>query len=315
LPDAARLAALHVGGIFLRGRVAGSATLRSRISAAQRDARADGTLPLFVSADEEGGLVQTIRGGTVPAFAAALVQGGWSTTTLRTRTTTWATQIAALGVNLDLAPVADTVPASLGTRNPPIGAYQREYGMTPAAVGRAIGVVVPALTKAHVGATVKHFPGLGRVRYNTDTSARAVDATTTVTDPYLQPFVTGMKAGALAVMVSSARYPRLDAKNPAMWSSAVITGLLRGRLRWSGLVVSDDLGQAVAASSRSVGSRAAAFLAAGGDFVLTVRPEQASTMRSAIAAAAAAHTSWRRLVDNAVRHVLAAKITLGLVHC
>jgi beta-N-acetylhexosaminidase len=142
-PDAARLAALHVGGIFLRGRVAGSATLRSRIAAAQRAARADGTLPLFVSADEEGGLVQTIRGGTVPPFAAALVQGGWSTRTLRTRTTTWATQIAALGVNLDLAPVADTVPASLGTKNPPIGAYQREYGMTPAAVGRAIGSSSP----------------------------------------------------------------------------------------------------------------------------------------------------------------------------
>jgi beta-N-acetylhexosaminidase len=315
LPDAARLAALHVGGIFLRGRVAGSATLRSRIAAAQRAARADGTLPLLVSADEEGGLVQTIRGGTVPPFPAALVQGGWSTPTLRTRTTTWAQQIAALGVNLDLAPVADTVPASLGTRNPPIGAYQREYGMTPAAVGRAIGVVVPALTKAHVGATVKHFPGLGRVRYNTDTSAKAVDATATATDPYLQPFVAGMKAGALAVMVSSARYPKLDAVNPAMWSSKIVTGLLRGRLGWSGLVVSDDLGQAVAASSRSIGSRAGAFLAAGGDLVLTVRPEQAATMRSAIAAAAAAHTSWRRLVDTGVRHVVAAKVALGILRC
>jgi beta-N-acetylhexosaminidase len=315
VPDGARLAALHVGGIFLRGRVPGSTTLKTRIATIQRDARAAKTLPLFVSADEEGGLVQTVRGGTVPPFAAALVQGGWSTTTLRARTTTWTKQIAALGVNLDLAPVADTVPASLGTRNPPIGAFQREYAMTPAAVGRAIGVVVPAMKKAGVGATVKHFPGLGRVRYNTDTSGKAVDATTTATDPYLQPFVTGMKAGAVAVMVSSARYPKLDATNPAMWSSKIVTGLLRGKLGWSGLVVSDDLGQAVAASSRSVGSRAGAFLGAGGDLVLTVRPEQAATMRSAIAATAASHTSWRRLLDNAVRHVLAAKIALGLVHC
>jgi beta-N-acetylhexosaminidase len=315
LADAARLAALHVGGIFLHGRVRGSATLRSRIAAAQRDARASGTLPLLVSADEEGGLVQTIRGGTVPPFAAALVQGGWSTATLRARTTTWARQIAALGVNLDLAPVADTVPASLGTGNPPIGAYQREYGLTTTAVGRAIGVVVPALTKAHVGATVKHFPGLGRVRSNTDTSARAVDATTTASDPYLRPFVEGMSAGTLAVMVSSARYPKLDAENPAMWSRKIVTGLLRDRLGWSGLVVSDDLGQAVAASSRSVGSRATAFLAAGGDLVLTVRPEQAATMRATVAAAAVAKSSWRRLLDNAVRRVLAAKIELGILRC
>ncbi len=315
LPDARKLAALDVGGIFLHGRVAGSATLRNAISAAQSAARADGTLPLLVSADEEGGLVQTVRGGTVPPFAAALVQGTWSTTTLRSRTTTWARQIAALGINLDLAPVADTVPASIGTMNPPIGAYQREYGMTTATVGRAIGVVVPALTAAHVGATVKHFPGLGRVRYNTDTSARAVDATTTTTDPYLQPFVTGMKAGAAAVMVSSARYPKLDAKNPAMWSSAVIGGLLRGKLAWSGMVVSDDLGQAVAASSLSVASRATAFLRAGGDLVLTVKPEQAATMRAGIANAAATHPAWRRIVDTAARRVLAAKIKLGLIRC
>jgi beta-N-acetylhexosaminidase len=315
LPDAARLAALHVGGIFLHGRVPGSARLRSRIAAAQRKARADGTLPLFVSADEEGGLVQTVRDGSVPRFAAALVQGGWSTATLRARTGTWARQIAALGVNLDLAPVADTVPASLATRNPPIGAYQREYGLTTAVVGRAIGVVVPALTKAHVGATLKHFPGLGRVRFNTDTSARAVDATTTASDPYLRPFVTGMQAGALAVMVSSARYPKLDAHNPAMWSQAIVTGLLRDTLGWSGLVVSDDLGQAVAAASRSVGSRATAFVAAGGDLVLTVRPEQAAAMRSAVAAAATASPSWRRVLDTAVRHVLAAKVALGVLRC
>jgi beta-N-acetylhexosaminidase len=315
VPDGARLAALHVGGIFLRGRVPGSTTLKSRIATIQRDARAARTLPLFVSADEEGGLVQTVRGGTVPPFAAALVQGGWSTTTLRARTTTWTKQMAALGVNLDLAPVADTVPASLGTRNPPIGAFQREYAMTPAAVGRAIGVVVPAMKKAGVGATVKHFPGLGRVRYNTDTSAKAVDATTTASDPYLQPFVTGMKAGAVAVMVSSARYPKLDATNPAMWSSKIITGLLRQRLAWSGLVMSDDLGQAVAAASLPVGARATAFVGAGGDLVLTVQPSQAVTMRAAILAQTRAHISWRNRVDDAVRHVLAAKQALGLLSC
>jgi beta-N-acetylhexosaminidase len=142
-----------------------------------------------------------------------------------------------------------------------------------------------------------------------------VDSTTTATDPYLQPFVTGMKAGAVAVMVSSARYPKLDSVNPAMWSEKIVTGLLRGTLGWSGLVMSDDLGQAVAAQSRPIGTRASAFIGAGGDLVLTVRPEQALTMRNAIASAAAHYVSWRHLVDNAVRHVLAAKISLGLIHC
>ncbi len=309
------LVALGVGGIFLHGRVAGGATLRNALATVQRGARGKGTLPLFVAADEEGGAVQTVTGGTVPPFPSALVQGGWSTSTLRTTTARWGAQLAALGVNLDLAPVADTVPTSLGTANPPIGRYRREYGMTPAAVTRAIGVVVPALKAVHVGATVKHFPGLGRVLSNTDTSAAAVDGTTTAADPYLQPFRAGMQAGALAVMVSSARYPRLDARSPAMWSSAIVTGLLRERLGWQGLVVSDDLGIAVAAQSRPVGARAVGFLGAGGDLVLTVQPGQAAAMRAAILAETTAHTSWRRRVDDAVRHVLAAKIALGLLSC
>ena len=313
--DSPSLVALGVGGVFLHGRVAGSSTLQAALSTVQRSARRQGTLPLLVAADEEGGAVQTVTGGTVPAFPAALVQGSWSTTTLRRTTTTWATPLRALGVNLDLAPVADTVPASLGTANPPIGRYQREYGTTPTVVGRGVAVVIPAMKTARLGATVKHFPGLGRVHANTDTSTTAVDDTATVTDPYLQPFVAGMHAGATAVMVSSARYPRLDPNNLAMWSSAVVTDLLRGRLGWHGLVLSDDLGSAVAAQGKPVGSRAVAFLGAGGDLVLTVVPSQAATMRNAIAAQAAGRASWRSRLDDAVRHVLAAKIALGLVSC
>jgi beta-N-acetylhexosaminidase len=313
--DSPSLVALGVGGVFLHGRVTGSSILQSALSTVQRGARRKGTLPLLVAADEEGGAVQTVTGGTVPPFPAALVQGGWSTPALRRTTTAWAAPLRRLGVNLDLAPVADTVPASLGTANPPIGRYQREYGMTSTVVSRAVGIVIPAMKSARLGATVKHFPGLGRVRYNTDTSANAVDSTTTRTAPYLQPFVAGMHAGATAVMVSSARYPTLDAHNLAMWSHAVVTDLLRGRLGWHGLVLSDDLGSAVAAQAKPVGSRAVAFLGAGGDLVLTVVPSQATTMRNAIAAQAAAKASWRIRLDDAVRHVLAVKIALGLVSC
>ncbi|HVN12982.1 MAG TPA: glycoside hydrolase family 3 N-terminal domain-containing protein [Kineosporiaceae bacterium] len=313
--DAGALVAIGVGGIFLHGRVAGGPSVQDALGTVQRTARRAGTLPVFVAADEEGGAVQTVTGGTIPPFPSARVQGTWLTSALRSRTARWGAELARLGVNLDLAPVADTVPVALGTANPPIGRYGREYGTTPAAVSRAVAVVVPALAGVRVGSTVKHFPGLGRVLANTDTSADAVDATTTATDPYLRPFSAGMQAGALAVMVSSARYPRLDARNPAMWSSAVVTGLLRGRLGWHGLVVSDDLGLAVAARSRPVGARAVSFLGAGGDLVLTVQPGQAATMRAAILAQAAARTSWRSRLDDAVRHVLAAKQALGLLSC
>jgi beta-N-acetylhexosaminidase len=312
---AASLIGVRVGGIFLRGRVAGSERLRRALASVQRSAKSAGLLPLFVAADEEGGLVQTIRGGTLPPFPSALVQGSWSTSKLQLTTRSWGTELARLGVNLDLAPVADTVPASLGTGNPPIGRYQREYGYTPAAVGRAVSVVAKELRRDHVGPTVKHFPGLGRVLANTDTSSEAVDTVTTATDPYLDPFRRGMSAGALAVMVSSARYPKLDAKNPAMWSFTIVTKLLRDKLGWQGLVVSDDLGQAVAAQSRTPAQRAVSFVGAGGDLVLTVRPDQAVAMRDALVAQTKVSRGWRLRVDDAARHVIAAKIALGLVRC
>jgi beta-N-acetylhexosaminidase len=270
---------------------------------------------LFVAADEEGGAVQTVRGGTIPPFPTALVQGTWSQARLQARTTSWARQLARLGITLDLAPVADVVPSSLGRRNPPIGRYDREYGTTPGRVAGAVATVVAALRAAKVGPTVKHFPGLGRVLVNTDTGIGATDTVMTATDPYLRPFTTGTKAGAVAVMVSSALYPRLDPRHPAMWSHAIVTGLLRTKLGWSGMIVSDDLGAAAAARVLPVGRRAADFVAAGGDLVLTVVPSQAATMRNAIAARAASDPAFRARVADAVTHVLAAKQALGLLHC
>ncbi len=309
------LVRLGVAGVFLRGRTAGTSSLRQQIASLQVRARRAGVPALFVAADQEGGAVQTVGGGALPPFPSARVQGTWSTGTLKARTTTWARELRRLGVNLDLAPVADVVPASIGVRNPPIGRYGRQYGSTPAAVSPRVAAVTAALKGARVGATVKHFPGLGRVLVNTDTGTGATDRATTATDPSLRPFSAGLRAGAVAVMVSSAAYPRLDRRRLAMWSPAIVTGLLRGRLGWKGLVLSDDLGQAVAARSVPVGRRATDFVAAGGDLVLTVVPSQAATMRSAIAARAARDRVFRARVADAVTHVLAAKQTLGLLRC
>src|SRR5204863_9438292 len=92
------------------------------------------------------------------------------------------------GITMALAPVADTVPAGTAGQNPPIGAFDRQYGSDPGAVAQDVGTVVTAVQSTGVVTTLKHFPGLGRVRANTDTSTGAVDRTATVDDPYLQPF-------------------------------------------------------------------------------------------------------------------------------
>lgn len=312
----ARLIPFGVGSVFLAGRSnAGAAAVGAAVTTVQFQAiNATGSF-LHVAADQEGGLVQTLTGPGFSSIPSGLEQGRSSPAELASRTTIWAGELAAAGITFNLAPVADTVPAGTAASNPPIGASDRQFGDDPQSVATAVGTVVTALLGAGVDATLKHFPGLGRVTANTDTSTRATDPQTTAEDPALQPFVAGIQAGATAVMMSSASYPALDPNNLAVFSSAVIGDLLRNRLAFSGVVISDDLGNAAAVSDVPTGQRAVDFVAAGGDLVLTVDAADTEPMSSALLARAAADPAFAARVDEAVLRVLVTKQNAGLLVC
>jgi beta-N-acetylhexosaminidase len=302
------------GGVFLRGRSADPATaVRQRIALLQRAASGGTPVPLHVAVDQEGGQVQTLSGPGIGALPSALAQGRWPATVLQARVEAWAAALRRVGVTMNRAPVADTVPGD-PERNPPVGAVDRHFGSLPEAVAEDVVTVTRATQRSGVVATLKHFPGLGRVRVNTDFSTGATDALLDRGDPLLRPFAAGIEAGAGAVMLSSARYPLLDPQRLAAFSPGVVT-LLRSDLRFQGLVVSDDLGAAKAVQSVPVGRRAVAFVAAGGDLVLTVRVHDARPMGTALVAAAKSSPQFRRRLDDAVRHVLVSKYRVGLLRC
>jgi beta-N-acetylhexosaminidase len=302
----------HLGGVFLAGRSTRSAaSLRADITALQGAA----TVPLLVALDQEGGSVQTLKGRDFPLIPSAQRLGAGSPAKLRDTVRANADRLSGIGVTVNLAPVADTVPASIGTANPPIGAFRRQYGSDPDKVAASIRTVVPASQGEGVLTILKHFPGLGRVRANTDTSTKAVDRTATVDDPYLKPFEAGIEAGSAGVMISSASYPRLDPKNIAAFSEPIITGLLRDRLGYRGLVMSDDLGAADAAESVPAGERAVRFVRAGGDMTLSIRPEDAAPMTSALIEAAQKSPAFEARVTDAAVHVLEAKEKAGRLRC
>jgi beta-N-acetylhexosaminidase len=304
----------HIGGVFLGGRShASAASLRASIAGLQKAAPPG--VRLFVSLDQEGGEVQSLQGPDFPAIPTAQTAGRQSAAALKAQTTGWAKRLAAIGVNLDLAPVADTVPASLGVRNPPIGGYHRQYGSDPAAVAADIAVVVPAIQSTGVVTTLKHFPGLGRTLVNTDFSAKAVDATATTHDTYLQPFVAGIKAGTGAVMISSASYPKLDPHSIATFSKPIVTGLLRTRLGFTGMIVSDSLAGAAAIASVPVAQRAVRFVQAGGDLVLTTSASKAPMMIKGLIAAAHASAAFTTQLTAAATAVVRAKYATGLLSC
>ena len=308
--------AYDLGGVFLAGRSGSSAAaLRTMIAGFQKVAVASSGIKLQISLDQEGGEVQTLKGPDFPKIPAAVTQGSWAAAALRSRTVASSRLLTGIGVTLNLAPVADTVPSGTAPKNPPIGAFKREYGSTPGAVASDIGTVVGAAQSTGLLVTLKHFPGLGRVTGNTDTAKTVVDTVTTADDPYLAPFAAGIKAGTGAVMISLALYPKIDPHNIAAFSSPIMTGLLRDRMHFSGLIISDDLGDAVAVADVPVTDRAIRFVRAGGDIALTTSVHDAGVMARAMLAEAQKSKSFAASVRRAAKTVLVSKYRAGLLTC
>ncbi|HEX3542669.1 MAG TPA: glycoside hydrolase family 3 N-terminal domain-containing protein [Acidimicrobiales bacterium] len=324
LPDAATRQALHdlpVGGVVLFGRSRSPATAiraltdRLRALAGGAPAAAAG-VGLFVATDQEGGQIQNLAGPGFDAIPSAVVQGMTDPAALKDDARRWATQLGLAGVNIDLAPVLDVVPPAFAATNQPIAHFQRQLGDNPATVASHGAAVVGGFQAAGVGATVKHFPGLGRVVGNTDDTASVADTTTTRHDPSLAAFAAGIHAGARFALVSSATYTQIDPTHRAVFSSVVMRDMLRGDLGFQGLVLSDDLGAAAQVGDVAPGTRAVDFLAAGGTVVLAVRPVSVvAPMMAAVQAEAAASAAFRQLVDADALAVLAAKQAAGLLFC
>jgi beta-N-acetylhexosaminidase len=269
---------------------------------------------VWIAVDQEGGAVQTLQGEGFDRLPPAREQGALPAAELAALAEGLGSSLAAAGVNLDLAPVVDVVPSGTAASNAPIGAHGREYGSTPEEVTTAAGVVVDGLAASGVTATLKHFPGLGRVAGNTDDTAVVHDTVTTADDPQLTVFSTLADSPAEPfVMSSSAIYDRIDGSVQAMFSSVVLTDVLRGQLGFDGVVISDDVGNADAVSGVPVGERAVRFLSAGGTLVLTVATDQFEPMLEAVLARAEDDAAFAAVVDAAVRVALLAKARAGLL--
>jgi beta-N-acetylhexosaminidase len=302
------------GGVLLMGTGGSLAHTRTAMATVNRTATIKGIRPL-IAADQEGGKVQRLKGAGFDRIPAATVQAGWSDSKLTSEAQGWASQLKQAGVNVDLAPVADVVPASLGDANAPIGALDRGYGSTPGPVGQHVAAFVRGMEAAGVMTSVKHFPGLGRVKGNTDFSAGVVDNVTVRGDASLAPFKDGIEAGTDLVMVSTVTYTKIDPKNRAVFSPTIVQGMLRGDLGYGGVVITDDVGAAAEVASVPAGQRATRFVAAGGDIVITAKASLTATMVNALVAKAQQDKTFAAALQNSVRRVLTLKQNRGLLSC
>jgi beta-N-acetylhexosaminidase len=302
------------GSVFLMGSSGSLAHTKAAMAAVSFAATVKGVRPL-IAADQEGGQIQRLKGSGFDRIPAATVQGTWSSSKLTAAAQQWGSQLKQAGVDVDLAPVADVVPSSLKSQNPPIGQLNREYGDTPEEAGQGVQAFVQGMRKAGIATSVKHFPGLGRVSGNTDFAAGVVDDVTVRGDADLQSFADGIKAGTSMVMISTATYTKIDPRNRAVFSPTVIQGMVRGDLGWSGVVITDDVGAAAEVAAVPAGDRATRFVAAGGDIVINAKSALTTTMVNALVAKAQQDKSFAGKLTSSVRRVLTLKQDHGLVNC
>ena len=254
--------------------------------------------PILVMLDEEGGEVANVKASFAPPWPSAMAAGGPEHVRELERVN--GAGLRAAGVGLNLAPVADV---RTNPRDGIIGA--RSFGANPSVVAPLVGAAVQGLHDGGVGATVKHFPGLGgaagdpHVAIPTDSESEAQWEAV-----QMPAFQAGIAAGADAVMVTSVYVPGLGGgSTPAMFSAPVI-GKLRTQLGFEGVIVTDSLSMGGIGARWSLPEAAVLALAAGNDMLLLGNGDP-SYEASAIGAVRAAVLSGRldrtRLHESAVR--------------
>lgn len=302
----------HVGNIFVAGRTqAGSQSVSGVIGSLTGLVSADTTrdTPMLVATDQEGGQVQVLSGPGFSSLPSAAEQASLPGEQLRASARAWGAELAGCGVTMNLAPVADLVDTASPASNEPIGRWGREYGYDAASVTAQAMAFAGGMEAAGVIATYKHFPGLGRVTQNTDTSASVTDTITSRTgDAAVSVFAGAIAGGARAIMMSSALYTLIDATAPAVFSQVVVTDMLRSEMGFTGVIMTDDVSGAAQVQDVEAGERAVRAVAAGCDLVLaSADPATAGPMAQALVAAAQADPAMAARVDESVLRVLALK--------
>jgi len=264
---AAALQRQQVGGIVLfRAKNMGTLEeLRALTAALQKTAAQTGQPPLLIAADQEGGQLMAIGDGT--PFPGNLALGATRSEKLTQRVgKALGLELAAVGVNVDFAPVCDV---NNNPKNPVVGT--RSFGEDPRLVGRLSAALVRGLQSAGVAATAKHFPGHG------DTSSDSHHAAPVLQHDLkrvrrieLRPFQAAIDARVRLVMTAHIVFPALNGgtDTPATLSPQILKGLLRRKLGFKGVIVTDAMDMNALEQGPGYVAECMAAVAAGADLLL-----------------------------------------------
>jgi beta-N-acetylhexosaminidase len=266
-------------------------------------------VPLLFPTDQEGGRVARFRAPFTPFPAAKVIGDAGDADLAREAARVTAAELRAAGVNWDFAPVADV---NSNPANPVIG--DRAFGAEPELVARMVAAQVEGYAAGGVLACAKHFPGHGDTALDSHFDLPTLPfGLEQMEARELVPFRAAVAAGIPAIMTAHILFPAVDPSGlPGTMSRALLTGLLRERLGFEGVIVTDCL--EMKAVSVGWGTARAAVLAAkaGADMLLVCHTweRQRETFDAMLAAVRSGELPQSR-VDDAAGRILAAKRRLA----
>jgi beta-N-acetylhexosaminidase len=214
------------------------------------------------------------------------------------------TKLKSVGINIDFAPVLDIA-------HDPSSTYlsDRMFGSDPEEVSSLICRAIDGLHDAGIASLGKHFPGHGDTHADPHKELPIADYTPEqMDDYYLIPFHTAISKGVDAMMMAHVSYPNIDKQNVTTVSPTFVTDMLRGRMGFEGVVVSDDLRMTGFSSQYSVGEGAVLYVLAGGDMVLIGKfPEMQEEVCESLFAAVKDGRLNRARLEESVRRILELK--------
>ncbi|MEU6544167.1 glycoside hydrolase family 3 protein [Streptomyces sp. NPDC046859] len=219
---------------------------------------------VLVAIDEEGGDVTRLEVRSGSSFPGNHALGAVDDVALtRQVAAELGRRLAACGVNLNWAPSADV---NSNPANPVIGV--RSFGADTALAARHTAAYVTGLQSAGVAACTKHFPGHGDTAVDSHHALPRIDAgASLLTERELAPFRAAIAAGTRAVMSAHILVPALDPERPATLSRGILTGLLRGELGYTGLIVTDGMEMQAIAATYGIERGSVLAIAAGADAI------------------------------------------------
>ena len=309
----------HIGGIILydvSGNIENPVQLGNLINMAQAEALKHGAkIPLFVAIDQEGGrVVRLTKGATVfPGNMAVGATGSLKDASLMAMIT--AKELKAIGINMNLAPVIDV---NNNPDNPVIGT--RSFGSSADEVSCFGTTMIKTFNTYSVICTAKHFPGHGDTTMDSHIGLPIIDHPIERLERIeFFPFKKAIEAGVPAIMTAHVVMPAIEKQEgmPATLSYHILTELLRKRMGFDGLIITDSLGMGAIEDTFSINEAAVMALNAGADILLFgadknhPQEDQIKVFNHILSSVQTGQIPLERL-NESVKRILKAKIQYGI---